>query len=746
MSSEFLVLPPRPLHPSDYVEFGLVSGVQKRTGALPRYISPLLTQKAKKPSMVSMLLKRVTRWLSPKFPHGSNQRRIARTLVSMLPRYFRNQIVSALAPIFTGSAQSLQNVSYSMDQGFGLPTSSAPLITIVIPLYNNWWVTYRCLRNLQSNSDSTPYEVVVVDDASSDQTMEALQSIRGVTVVRNLTNAGYLTSTNRGADQASKTSKYLVLLNNDTEPVDGWLDSLYRSIEKDEGIGIVGSVLVYPNGILQEAGGQIFAGGNAWNLGRGGNPLNAQFAFAREVDYCSAASIIVRKSFWLEAGGFDTRYVPAYCEDSDLALAAWNKGYKVIYEPKSWVIHHEGLSHGKSTDAGLKKYQIANNRKLFAKWEANLRNHWEDVGIPRFEATRDSKGIVVVCDRQLPALTRDAGSIRTVQIIKHIQALGYHVVLVCLDNSTTQFDLDSLRSTGVEVHQDFKEFYDALFLRRERVRAIWTIRQEVYDFFAERLKEISPSATFIADLMDIKYREDFNPNSGISKNQLKIANEAEHVILVSEDEAREFNEVLETNKVSVVWAEYEPQKTEIDWKHSKGLIFVGGFRHLPNLEGIEWFADKVVPVLNELGFDAPIRVVGTGLNTQKIAELEARGLQMLGGVENLATIYKESRIAIIPLLNGAGRKGKVGEALSYAIPIVSTSVGIEGFSDIINSGIVVTDTPAEMAKAIFDLHENFDLWGRTSGLGKQYCASNLSSVAMRHAISQLISVELPSDE
>jgi GT2 family glycosyltransferase len=746
MSSDFLILPKRPLNPSDFVEFDLVSGVRKRGGALPRFTEPLLTKKIKKLAIISRLLKSLTRWLSPKITHGSTQRQIARTVVNTLPRYFRNQIVSALAPTFTGNAQSLQNFSYSMDQGFGLPTSSSPLVTIVIPVYNNWWVTYRCLRALQSNSDSTPYEVVVVDDASSDQTMDALQSIRGITVVRNLINAGYLTSTNRGADQALKSSKYLALLNNDTEPVDGWLDNLYQAIEKDETVGIAGSALIYPNGVLQEAGGQIFAGGNAWNLGRGANPLSAQFAFTREVDYCSAASIIVRKSFWLEAGGFDTRYIPAYCEDSDLALTAWNKGYKVIYEPKSWVIHHEGLSHGKSTDSGLKKYQIANNRKLFAKWEADLRNHWEDVGIPRFEATRDSKGIVVVCDRQLPALTRDAGSIRTVQIIKHIQALGYHVVLVCLDNSTTQFDLDSLRSTGVEVHQDFKEFYDALFLRRERVRAIWTIRQEVYDFFAERLKEISPTATLIADLMDIKYREDFNANSGISKNQLKIANEADHVILVSEDEAREFNEVLETNKVSVVWAEYEPQKTEIDWKHSKGLIFVGGFRHLPNLEGIEWFADKVVPVLNELGFDAPIRVVGTGLNTQKIAELEARGLQMLGGVEDLATIYKESRIAIVPLLNGAGRKGKVGEALSYGIPIVSTSVGTEGFIDIVNSGMLVADNPVEIAKAIFDLHENFDLWSRASGLGKQYCTSNLSSMAMRHDISQLISVQLPSDE
>lgn len=746
MSKEFLVVPPRALYPSDFFEFDLLSGVQKRTRALPRFSDPQSAKKRKNRDVVSILIKRMTRWLSPKFPHGSKLRRKARTFVYILPRHLRNQIVSALAPSLTGKAEFLHNVSYSMDQGFGLPVSSEPLVTIVIPIYNNWWVTYRCLRALQSNSDSTPYEVVVVDDASSDQTMEALQSIRGVTIVRNLNNVGYLTSTNRGANQTSDSAKYLVFLNNDTEPIDGWLDSLYQSIEKDESIGIVGSALIYPNGILQEAGGQIFADGNAWNLGRGGNPLNAQYCFTREVDYCSAASIIVRKSFWMDAGGFDTRYVPAYCEDSDLALTAWNKGYKVIYEPKSWVIHHEGLSHGKSTDSGLKKYQITNNRKLFAKWESDLRNHWEDVGIPRFEATRHSKGIVVVCDRQLPALTRDAGSIRTVQIIKHIQALGYHAVIVCLDNSTTQVDLDSLRSTGVEVHQDIKEFFDSLFLRRERVRAIWTIRQEVYDFFAERLRNISPSATFVADLMDIKYRQDYEANSGISRNQLKIADEVERVILVSENEAREFNEMLKTNKVSVLWAEYEPQKTEIDWQHSKGLIFVGGFRHVPNLEGIEWFADKVVPILNELGFGAPIRIIGTGLNPQKIAEFEAKGLQMLGGVENLENVYKESRIAIIPLLKGAGRKGKVGEALSFGIPIVSTSVGSAGFAEIVNSGITVADTPIEMAKAIFDLHENFDHWSTASRLGKEYCASNLSSLAMRNAISQIISVEFPGEE
>jgi GT2 family glycosyltransferase len=688
----------------------------------------------------------MTRFLAPKFPHGSRKRRMARTFMYMLPRYLRNQIISSLGPTFTKNSQSPFGASYSMDQGFGLPTSTEPLVTIVIPVYNNWWVTFRCLRALQSNSDSTPYEIIVVDDASTDQTKEALKSLRGITVLRNLTNAGYLISTNRGAAQASKNSNYLVLLNNDTEPIDGWLDRLFETIEKDEGVAIVGSALIYPNGSLQEAGCQIFANGNAWNLGRGGNPFNHLFTFSREVDYCSAASIIVRKTFWLDKDGFDTRYVPAYCEDSDLALEAWDKGYKVMYEPKSWVIHHEGLSHGISTNSGVKKYQIRNSQKFFERWETDLKNHWEDLGVPRFEAVRNSKGIVVVCDRQLPSLTRDSGSVRTFQVIRHIQAIGYHVVLVCLDNATTEVDLDLLRSTGVEVHQNFNDFYDSLFLRRERVRAIWTIRQEVYNFFSKELKQIAPPAIFIADLLDIKYREDYNPISGVAKSQLQIANEVDKVILVSEVEAQEFNEQSKSNKASVLWVEFEPQKIELDWKDSKGLIFVGGFRHLPNLEGIQWFSDKVLPLLNDLGFDAPIRVIGSGLDAEKIAELSRKGMQIMGEVEDLSLCYKKSRIAIVPLLNGAGRKGKVGEAMSYGIPIVSTSVGIQGFNNFINAGVAVADTPREMAQAIYNLHENFNLWKNAAGLGKDYCNSNLSSMAMRSAISNLISENLRKDD
>jgi GT2 family glycosyltransferase/glycosyltransferase involved in cell wall biosynthesis len=746
MSIEFLVIPPRPLSSSDLSEIDLVTGLRQRFNTIPKVVvSPAPEIKKKRP-LVLRVLKRLANWLNSKIPHGSHRRHIARKIVHKLPLILRQRLVT---PINSPSSIVLgdrKKISYSLDQGFALPTSTNPLVTIVIPVFNNWWVKYVCLRALQSNNDSTPYEIIIVDDGSSDYTSEALDNIRGITVVRNLNNIGYLSSTNRGAAQTSSTSKYLVLLNNDTEPVNGWLDNLYKKIECDETIAIVGSALIYPDGTLQEAGGQIFSGGNAWNLGRGGNPLNGMFLFSREVDYCSAASVIVRKSFWVDVKGFDTQYLPAYCEDSDLALSAWKKGMKVMYEPKSWVIHHEGLSHGTDTDSGLKKHQITNNQKLIEKWESELRGHWGDFGVARYESKRESKGIVVVCDSQLPSLTRDAGSIRTVQIIKHIQALGYHVVLACLDNTTTQVDLDYLQSQGVEIHQNSEDFFETLSARKSRIVAIWTIRHEVYDFFSERLKEIAPNAIFIADLMDLKYKENYNIESGISENQTKIADQVERVILVSEVEAIRYNSQTKLNNAIVVWAEYEPQNKTLEWGNTSGLIFVGGFRHLPNLEGIQWFADHVVPELNRLKFTAPVRVVGSGLSVQKKAELQSKGIEILGSQEDIEGIYMQSRIAIVPLLSGAGRKGKVGEALAYGIPIVSTSIGVDGFHNLENAGIAVADSPAEMAEAIYALHEQHEVWKNAAVLGKAYCASNLSSMAMRNEISKLISLESGSHE
>ena len=209
-------------------------------------------------------------------------RKITRKILPRLSPGILLRINSQLLAVNSASGQlngstQLQTFSYSLDLGFGVPYSKTPKVSIVIPVFNNWWTTYRLLQTLRSNHEITQYEIILVDDGSTDLTSEALSKIRGIKVVTLDRNVGYLRATNLGASYAK--GKFVALLNNDTEPLEGWLDDLVKAMEKDQTIGLAGSNLISSDGKLQESGGQIFRDGSGWNLGRGQSPLQSEYLF-----------------------------------------------------------------------------------------------------------------------------------------------------------------------------------------------------------------------------------------------------------------------------------------------------------------------------------------------------------------------------------------------------------------------------------------------------------------------------------
>ena len=201
---------------------------------------------------------------------------------------------------------------------FAVPTSARPQVSIVIPVYNKIEYTVACLRSLAEHAGATAFEVIVVDDGSSDATPAQLAQIDGIHPLRNERNLGFIGSCNAGAAAAS--GEYVLFLNNDTVVTHGWLDALIACFAEEADAGLVGAKLVYPDGRLQEAGGIVFRDGSGWNYGRFDNPSDPRYEFRREADYCSGAAIMLRREFFNELGGFDSRYAPAYYEDTDLAL------------------------------------------------------------------------------------------------------------------------------------------------------------------------------------------------------------------------------------------------------------------------------------------------------------------------------------------------------------------------------------------------------------------------------------------
>ena len=281
------------------------------------------------------------------------------------------------------------------------PVRDSVDVSVIIPVFNQLQFTQSCLASIQDNQADQSLEVIVVDDSSTDGTEETLPRIPGLVYLRNEQNVGFVASCNRGAAKAR--GNYLVFLNNDTVVTAGWLSALRETFQFEPHAGLVGSKLIYPDGRLQEAGGIIWRDGSGWNRGKFDDPRKPEYNFLREVDYCSAACLMLPKSLFQSIGRFDSRYVPAYYEDTDLAFKVRAAGFKVLYQPLSEVFHFEGATGGTDISTGTKKHQEINRKAFAAKWKEALATKPANGDVAALEQLPQGYKRILIIDNNLPA-------------------------------------------------------------------------------------------------------------------------------------------------------------------------------------------------------------------------------------------------------------------------------------------------------------------------------------------------------
>jgi GT2 family glycosyltransferase len=305
------------------------------------------------------------------------------------------------------------------------PESSKPVVSILIPVYNEWVITHRCLWSILQYTEGE-YEVIIADDCSTDETANIADYVTGVTVVRQEENQRFLKNCNSAARQAR--GEYLLLLNNDTTVTEGWLAPLLELFKKPD-IGVVGPKLLFPNGKLQEAGGIIWNDASGWNYGRADDPALPQYNYVRETDYVSGAALMIRHSLWQELGGFDEAFIPAYYEDTDLCFSVRAAGLKVVYQPASEVVHYEGMTNGTDLGSGQKQYQVVNQQNFLQKWQDELTSfHFpnaEQVSQAR-DRSRNKRSVLII-DHYVPHYDKDAGSRSTWMYIELMLDMGWRV-------------------------------------------------------------------------------------------------------------------------------------------------------------------------------------------------------------------------------------------------------------------------------------------------------------------------------
>jgi O-antigen biosynthesis protein len=627
-----------------------------------------------------------------------------------------------------------------------IPQFDNPTVSIVIPVYNAWEMNEKCIASIIEHTGDVAYEVIVADDCSTDETKDISKYFINVVHVRNEQNLGFLKNCNHAASYAR--GKYIHFLNNDTEVKTGWLSSLVRLMESDAAIGMTGSKLVYPDGKLQEAGGIIWNDASGWNYGNRQNPDMPEFNYVKEVDYISGASMLVRKALWEELGGFDECYTPAYCEDSDLAFAVRQKRYKVVYQPLSEVVHYEGYSHGSdsavSEISSIKEYQKINNQKFFEKWKAVLQSEQFPNAENVFWAKDRSRGkkTLLMVDHYVPQFDKDAGSRTTLQYLELFVKLGYNVKFLGENFYRHEPYTTVLQQMGIEVlygpwyrdnwQQWFKENsekFDYIYLNRPHISI------NFIDFFKQystaKIIYYGHDLHFLREQKKYEVEKDsaiLEESEKWKKIELYLFGKSDVILTPSTDEQVMIKKLDPQFNVQLMRPYIYPavQPPQTNFSIRQDILFVGGFGHLPNVDGVLWFVNEVWPII-KAGIPSARFIVAGSNPPAAVKALSSNEILIRGYVadDELERLYSSCKLAVIPLRYGAGVKGKTVEAMRFGLPLITTQFGVEGLPGDY-SFIHVADSSGAFAEATINLYRDERALTCCSMKSVEYISNNFS--------------------
>jgi O-antigen biosynthesis protein len=638
-------------------------------------------------------------------------------------------------------------------RGFVAPAGkrfeSESVVALVIPVYEQHLLTYTCLRSIADTTVGIAIEVIVVDDASPTAAEMALPDVTGVRFIRNQRNQGFLKNCNLAAREAR--GRYVAILNNDIILQPGWLASMLRVFDEQENTGLVGAKLVYPDGTLQEAGGIVWRDGSAWNVGRNDNADKPEYNYLREVDYCSGACLVMEKSFWDQLGGFDERYAPAYYEDTDLAFRVREAGKRVFYQPHATVVHFEGKSSGTDLSQGVKQHQVTNQATFLARWKDVLAAHRPNGVEPERERDRTAKQRVLVVDACMLTPDHDAGSLRMIEMLRALRELECKVTFVAENREYRQPYVADIQALGVEVlfHPFVPPIAEFLEKSGHAFDVILLSRATVACPYIATARRFAPRAKLVFDTVDLHFlREERKAELDGSatgsaaaaftrKQELDAIGIADATLVVSPVEKALLSRLVPSATVNIVSIIHVNMPGPARFEERSGVVFIGGFRHPPNLDAITWYAEQVLPILRRKAPGIVTTIIGSNA-PPTLQQYAADDFVIAGFIKDVTPTFHRARLSISPLRYGAGVKGKVNLSMQYGVPVVATTVSAEGMYLEDGVNVSIADTPEAFADAIIRLNTDESLWNTLSRGGLENIETHFSRACARKALQELL--------
>jgi len=361
---------------------------------------------------------------------------------------------------------------------------------------------------------------------------------------------------------------------------------------------------------------------------------------------------------------------------------------------------------------------------------------------------------ILVIGLRIPSPDMDSGSFRMFNLLILLKEMSDSVSFVALHpqswppfDSHIEKDKELLRKSGIAV-PEVSSLEQYIKSCGEEYDAVILSDIDAADSNIDIVRKYASQALIIFDTVDLhflRYYREAKETGNINilkkaldtkKRELTIARKADCTLVVSPVEKNILKNACPELQVHIISNVHEPYAYSIPYSERRDIVFVGSFQHSPNLDAAHYLIEDIFPLIKNKIEKVKLYVVGSS-PPDSIAELSSENVMITGFVDDLTSLMNKCRVSVAPLRFGAGVKGKVLQSISCGLPVVGSSIAVEGSYLTHNLDVLIADTPENFCQAVVDLYKNRRLWDKISRNGLEIISKHFSLEATQKKLTIL---------
>jgi glycosyltransferase involved in cell wall biosynthesis len=338
------------------------------------------------------------------------------------------------------------------------------------------------------------------------------------------------------------------------------------------------------------------------------------------------------------------------------------------------------------------------------------------------------------------------------QILKLLHQLGHRVTFIPDNLARIAPYTGELQKRGIEIHYHpyVQRVRDYLISHGSEFDVVVLSRCQFARKHMADVRMYAPQSRIIFDTVDLHFMRE--------AGEARVTNDPEVERKAQETQQMEYELIEQSDETWTVssselrllqanWPEKSIQVVSniVDVPGSKtpfalrrDWLFIGSFQHTPNIDAVLFFVREIYPLLSDHLEDAKFYIIGDKAPPEIVA-LANEKIIVTGLQKDVRPFFDSVRLSVAPLRFGAGVKGKINQSMAFGVPVVATSLAVEGTELNNREEILVADEPEDFARALIKLYESEDLWNRLSENGVRKTRALYSTEAARKKLESLLS-------